>query len=144
MDENVNPARTSLSHTGLLKLNSIVWDCNKWCFYCILCFISDWGEYPLVKKTCNQKRHCFTYFFMSGDVVSVQQPVIQVHLTAAHISPSMWSVWAPPWITDSGLHLAPRHIQVVFQNIVSCLPRQPRRSIPKIGCLDIQLVSRIY
>lgn len=29
VDENVNPARTSLSHTGLLKLNSIVWDYNK-------------------------------------------------------------------------------------------------------------------
>jgi len=26
VDENVNPVRTLLSHTGLFKLNSIVWD----------------------------------------------------------------------------------------------------------------------
>lgn len=52
---------------------------------------------------------------MSGVVVSVQQPVIQVHLTAPHLDPSMWSVWAPPRITDSGLHHTQRHTEAVFQ-----------------------------
>lgn len=48
-------------------------------------------------------------FFCERDVVSVQQLVIQVHLTAAHLEPSMWSAWAPPR-TDSGLQHAQTHI----------------------------------